>query len=87
LVALGDQLQQDDSDINSVPVQVSFQAGRIEMSVGELDQLSPGMIIPLDRTVDDACDIVVNGKKIGRGGFVQSGETLAVRVTKLIAHE
>ena len=57
------------------------------MSIKEVDQLAPGMIIPLDRTVDDACDIIVNGKRIGRGGLVQVGETLALRVTKLNAHD
>jgi type III secretion protein Q len=80
---MGDSLAQDESDLDSIPVQVVFQAGRIEMSVGEVDRLAPGVILPLDRTADDAFDIVVNGKRIGRGGLVQVGETLAVRVTRL----
>ncbi len=66
-----------------LPVQVVFQAGQLEMSLSELDRLAPGVVLPLDRPVEEALDIVVNGKRIGRGGFVKVGDTLAVRVTKL----
>ncbi|MGF1619748.1 MAG: FliM/FliN family flagellar motor switch protein [Rhodomicrobiaceae bacterium] len=78
-------MPQDESDLDTIPVQLVIQAGRVEMSINEVDRLAPGMIIPLDRTVDDACDILVNGRRIGRGGFVQSGEMLALRITKLNA--
>jgi type III secretion protein Q len=76
-------LAQDDKDLDQVPVQVVFQAGRLEMSLSEVDRLAPGTILPLDRPVDEALDIVVNGKRIGRGGLVKVGDALAVRVTRL----
>jgi type III secretion protein Q len=76
-------LAADDKDIDRIPVQVVLQAGRLEMSLDELDRLAPGSILPLDRSVDEALDIVVNGKRIGRGGLVKVGEVLAVRVTRL----
>lgn len=76
-------MAQDDKDLDQVPVQVVFQAGRLEMSLSEVDRLVPGTILPLDRSVDDALDIVVNGKRIGRGGLVKVGDALAVRVTRL----
>jgi type III secretion system YscQ/HrcQ family protein len=76
-------LAQDDSSLDEIPVEVVFQAGRIEMQIGEVDSLAPGVILPLDRSVDDALDIVVNGRRIGRGGLVKIGEKLGVRVTRL----
>jgi type III secretion protein Q len=76
-------LAQDDRDLDQMPVQVVFQAGRLEMSLAEVDGLAPGMVLPLDRGVEETVDIVVNGKRIGRGGLVMVGETLAVRVTRL----
>ncbi len=76
-------MAQDDKDLDQVPVQVVFQAGRLEMSLSEVDRLAPGTILPLDRPVDEALDIVVNGKRIGRGGLVKVGDALAVRVTRL----
>jgi type III secretion protein Q len=74
---------QDNGDLGSLPVQVVFQAGRLEMYVSEIDSLAPGMILTLDRPVEEALDIIVNGRKIGRGGLVKVGDALAVRVTRL----
>lgn len=72
-----------DLDIDLLPVRLMFQAGQIELPVGELDRLAPGMIVPLERTVEDGVDIIANGRLIGRGGLVKVGDRLAVRVTRL----
>ena len=60
-----------------------FQAGQIEMTISDVERLAPGVLLPIDRTVDDVVDIVVNGKRIGRGGLVSVGNSLAVRVVRL----
>jgi type III secretion protein Q len=78
-------LAQGDSSLDEIPVDLVFEAGRVEMSVAEVDRLAPGTILQLDRTAEDAIDIVVNGRKIGRGGLVKVGEMLCVRVTRLNA--
>lgn len=75
-------MQEEDS-LGAIPVRVVFQAGQIEMTIGDVERLAPGVLLPLDRTVDDAVDIVVNGKRIGRGGLVSVGNRLAVRVVRL----
>ena len=72
-----------DNDIASLPVQLVFQAGQVEVTVSEVDRLAPGRIIPLDRSVEDCIDIVANGKRIGQGGLVKVGGMLAVRVSRL----
>ena len=76
-------VQEDDSDLASVPVRVVFQAGQLEMTIADLERLAPGVLLPIDRTIDDVLDIVVNGKRIGRGGLVSVGKGLAVRVIRL----
>ena len=76
-------MQEEDSDLASLPVRVVFQAGQIEMTISDLERLAPGVLLPIDRTIDDVLDIVVNGKRIGRGGLVSVGNGLAVRVTRL----
>jgi len=73
----------DDSELDSIPVRVVFEMGRLEMSVSEVRQLAPGVMIPLARPLEDVLDIVVNGKRIGRGNLVRIGEGLGVRVTRL----
>lgn len=75
-------MQEEDS-LGSIPVRVVFQAGQIEMTISDVERLAPGVLLPIDRTVDDVVDIVVNGKRIGRGGLVSVGNSLAVRVVRL----
>jgi type III secretion protein Q len=74
---------QEEDGLGSVPVRVVFQAGQVEMTVADVERLAPGVLVPIDRTVDDAVDIVVNGKRIGRGGLVSVGNNLAIRVVRL----
>jgi type III secretion protein Q len=74
---------EEDSGIDALAVQLVLQAGQITMPLSEIDRLAPGVILPLDRTIDEAVDLVVNGKRIGRGGLVQVGNSIAVRVIRL----
>ncbi len=76
-------MQEEDGDLASLPVRVVFQTGQIEMTLSDLERLAPGVLLPIERTIDDVLDIVVNGKRIGRGGLVSVGDGLAVRVTRL----
>lgn len=69
--------------MDSLTVQLVLQAGQIAMPLSEIDRLAPGVILPLDRTVEEAVDLFINGKRIGRGGLVQLGNSLAVRVIRL----
>jgi len=73
----------DDSELDSLPLRVVFEMGRLEMSLSEVRQLAPGMTLPLARPLDDVVDIVVNGRRIGRGSLVRVGDGLGVRVTRL----
>ena len=73
----------DEADLDSLPVQIVLELGRLPMSVGELRQLAPGMLLPISHTADDAVDIVANGRRIGRAGLVRIGDGLGVRISRL----
>lgn len=73
----------EDIELDSLPVRVVFEMGRLEMSVGEVRQLAPGVMLPLAKPLEEILDIVVNGKRIGRGSLVRVGDGLGVRVTRL----
>ena len=60
-----------------------FQAGQVEMTAGEVQGLAPGVLVPIERRLEDVVDIIANGKRIGSGELVKAGDKLAVRVTKL----
>ena len=65
----------------SLPVQVDFELGRTEMSVGELADLQPGYVFPLAAALEGSNVVIrANGRVAGRGELVAVGDTLGVRL-------
>lgn len=73
----------DGDGLETVPIGLVFEVGRLEMPLGELRQLGPGSVLPLDRPDDQLVDILANGRRIGRGTLVRIGEGLGLRVVQL----
>jgi type III secretion protein Q len=76
-----------DSDLDDVPVRLVFELGRVEVSLGELQRLAPGALVPLARPLDEPLDIIANGRRLGRGALVQIGDSLGVRIVSLAGNE
>ena len=76
-----------DSDLDDLPVRLVFEVGRVELSLGELQRLAPGALVPLGRPPDEPLDIMANGRRLGRGTLVQIGESLGVRIVSIIGNE
>lgn len=85
--SMGDPTEFSDPDIDDLPVRLVFEAGRVELSLGELQRLAPGALVPLARPVDEPLDIMANGRRLGRGMLVQIGENLGVRIVSLAGNE
>ena len=66
-----------------VPVHVTVEVGRTEISLGELAQLAPGSLLELDREAHEPADILVNGKVVARGEIVTIDESYGVRITSV----
>lgn len=66
-----------------VPVRVTVQIGRANMSLGELMKLSPGSLVSLDREAHEPADILVNGKVVAHGEVVTIDSTYGVRITSV----
>ena len=66
-----------------VPVRVTVQIGRTRLSLGELVELKPGALLPLDREAHEPADILVNGKVVAPGEVVTIDNTHGVRITDL----
>jgi type III secretion protein Q len=71
------------ADLDSVPVTLVFEIGRLRLPLGELRTLAPGFSFDLGRDLRAPVDILVGGRKIGTGELVQIDERLGVRVSKL----
>jgi type III secretion system YscQ/HrcQ family protein len=76
-----------DPDLDDLPVRLVFEVGRVELSLGELQRLAPGALVPLGRPLDEPLDIIANGRRLGRGTLVQIGESLGVRIVSLAGNE
>jgi flagellar motor switch protein FliN len=53
-----------------IPVSLQVVLGTASMPVADLVKLGQGAIIPLDRRVGEAVDVVVNGRIVARGEVV-----------------
>jgi type III secretion protein Q len=77
----------DDSDFDDLPVRLVFELGRVELSLGEIQRLAPGALVPLARPLDEPLDIMANGRRLGRGTLVRIGESLGVRIVSLVGND
>jgi type III secretion protein Q len=84
---VSDAAEVPESDLDGIPVRLVFELGRTEMSLAEIRRLAPGAIVPLACLRDQAVDIVANGRRIGRGALVEIGDSLGVRVTRLLDND
>lgn len=69
--------------LEELPIQLTIEVGRLKMTGKELLNLAPGNLLKLDTTPESGVDLVINGKKVGRGELIRLGETLGVRIISL----
>lgn len=68
-----------------VPLTLSIEFGRTQISIGELLKLKPGSIVELDRTASEPLDILVNGTRVARGEVVVVNQKFGIRLTDIIS--
>ncbi|AJC82160.1 type III secretion system YscQ/HrcQ family protein (plasmid) [Rhizobium etli bv. phaseoli str. IE4803] len=71
------------SPIDSIPIKLVFDAGRLELPLRALETIGEGYVFNLDRPLSDAVDIIAQGRIIGRGEIISVDGLSAVRVTAL----
>jgi len=72
-----------DPMLDQLTVQLVCEVGRVSMTMSELKSLQPGTMLPMDRRVQQAVDLMINGLKIGQGELIRLDDTLGVKVTRL----
>jgi type III secretion protein Q len=71
------------ADLDSVPVTLVFELGRMQLPLGELRSLAAGYSFDLGKDLRAPVDILANGRKIGSGELIQIDERVGVRVNRL----
>lgn len=70
---------------SNIPVTVSVELGRSQISLKEVFELTEGSIIELDRLVGEPLDLVVNGQIVAQGEVVAIDNNYGLRVTNVIS--
>jgi flagellar motor switch protein FliN/FliY len=72
--------------ILDVPVTLSLEVGRTQMSVGNLLRLTQGSVVELDRAAGEPLDVLVNGALIAHGEIVVVNDKFGIRLTDVVSH-
>jgi flagellar motor switch protein FliN/FliY len=83
-VSVADGLDTDLRRVAEVPLELSVEIGRTQMTVGETLDLRAGSIVTLDRLAGEPVDLLVNGTPIARGEVVVVDEQFGLRVIGII---
>lgn len=70
--------------ILDVPVTLSLEVGRAQMSVGHLLRLSQGSVVELDRGAGEPLDVLVNGALVAHGEIVVINDKFGIRLTDIV---
>lgn len=72
------------ASVGEVPVHLVFELGRTEIPLSELEALQAGYVFELGKPLSQSVDILANGHRVGTGELVRLGETIGVRVSRLV---
>ena len=70
--------------ILDVPVTLSLEVGRAQMSVGRLLRLTQGSVVELDRSAGEPLDVLVNGTLVAHGEIVIVNDKFGIRLTDVV---
>lgn len=71
--------------IMDIPVKISMEVGKTEISIRNLLQLNQGSVIELDRLAGEPLDVLVNGTLIAHGEVVVVNDKFGIRMTDVIS--
>lgn len=70
--------------ILDVPVTLSLEVGRAQMSVGKLLRLTQGSVVELDRHAGEPLDVLVNGALVAHGEIVIVNDKFGIRLIDVL---
>ena len=81
-------LAEDESNLDiilDIPVNISMEIGRTQISIRNLLQLNQGSVVELDRLAGEPMDVRVNGTLVAHGEVVVVNEKFGIRLTDVIS--
>ena len=71
--------------IFDIPVTISMEVGRSNISIRNLLQLNQGSVVELDRVAGESLDVLVNGTLIAHGEVVVVNDKFGIRLTDVVS--
>ncbi len=71
--------------IMDIPVVISMEVGRAQISIRNLLQLNQGSVVELERIAGESLDVMVNGTLIAHGEVVVVNDKFGIRLTDVIS--
>ncbi len=71
--------------IMDIPVTISMEVGRSQISIRNPLQLNQGSVVELDRLAGESLDVLVNGTLIAHGEVVVVNDKFGIRLTDVIS--
>lgn len=65
---------------DEIPLSISIELGRLQMSIKKLMELEPGNLLELGVKPEQNVELTFGGKCIARGELLKIGDTLGVRI-------
>ena len=73
--------------IVDIPLQLTVELGRAEMTIADVLRLGPGTVITLDKMAGDPVEIVIKGQAFAYGEVVVIEDNFCVRITSIISRQ
>jgi flagellar motor switch protein FliN/FliY len=67
-----------------IPVGISVELGRTQLSVKDIVGLTPGSVVELDKPTSEPVELFANGRLIARGEVVVVDEMLGIKITEMV---
>lgn len=71
--------------IMDIPVTITMEVGRSQISIRNLLQLNQGSVVELERVAGEPLDVLVNGTLIAHGEVVVVNDKFGIRLTDVIS--
>jgi flagellar motor switch protein FliN len=71
--------------ILDIPVSIKAVLGKVEISVRELIEMSPGKVLELDKLAGEPVDLVVNERLVAHGEIIVVDEKFGVKVMDVLS--
>jgi len=68
----------------SIPVEVTAELGKTQLTLQEILDLNEGAIVELQRNAAEPLDLVVNGQLIAKGEVIAVDDKYALKITRIV---